>query len=442
MSIDTRPPPQAIEAEQALLGAVIVHNERFDEAAEIVGRHDFYRESHACIWDVIAALMKDHQPVDAITLTSALRSCGKLEAIGGPSYLADLMALGFTPSLAATYAQTVHDKAVQRELLALVEDIAERIHEPGVPDRGFTELVLADAEAGFAKLSSAAARNIEPAKSAVIDGVLRNLAEGVELGIPTGFPKFDQSFGGFNRGHLTIPAARTSRGKTAFVTNVSLNAAKAGHRVAFFSLEMPKDEVWQRFFGVAALVDTFRTLKFGYAHNSDARARVEAAAKELRTLPLEIRYRPAMTPREFRIECRRLKREMGSLDLAVIDYLGLMRGNRRDKDEWREKAEVVRELKLIAGELNIAIVLVSQLNREVKDHERPTSAQLRDTGAAEEHASNILFLWEPSRGENAPDLAYGEPAMVKLAIEKQRNGPAGLVREFEFIKCYGKFNEV
>jgi replicative DNA helicase len=208
----------------------------------------------------------------------------------------------------------VHEKAIHRELLALVNDIAERIHEPGVSDASFTELVLADAEAGLAKLSGAAARNGEPAKSVVIDGVLRNLADGVELGMPTGFPKLDQSFSGFNRGHLTIPAARTSRGKTAWVTNVSLNAAKAGHRVAFFSLEMPRDEVWQRFFGVAGLVDTFRTLKFGDARISNAQARVEAASKELAALPLEIRYRPAMTPREFRIKCRRLKREMGGLD--------------------------------------------------------------------------------------------------------------------------------
>jgi replicative DNA helicase len=119
-----------------------------------------------------------------------------------------------------------------------------------------------------------------------------------------------------------------------------------------------------------------------------------------------------------------------------------MRGNRREKDEWREKAEIVRQLKLIASEMNIAIVLVCQLNRQVGDHERPTSAHLRDTGAAEEHASNVLFLWEPPRDENAPEPAYAEPIPVKLVIEKQRNGPAGLVRDFEFVKCYGKFNEM
>jgi replicative DNA helicase len=380
MSIETRIPPQAIEAEQALLGAVIVRNERFEEAADIISRGDFYHGSHACISDAIVALMESHKAVDSITLTDALRSCGKLEAIGGPAYLADLAAAVDAPSLAATYAATVREKSIRRALLSLADNIAERIHEPGAYDAGFTELFIADAEADLAKLSGAGVRSTEPAKSAVLDGVLHNLAEGVEPGIPTGFPRPDQSFGGFNRDHLTIPAARTSRGKTAFMTNVSLNAAKAGHRVAYFTLEMSADEMWQRFIGVAALVDTFRTLKFGYQVNSNAKARVEAARKHLDAMPLEVRYRPAMTPREFRLECRRLKREMGSLDFAVIDY-GLMRGHRREKDEWREKAEVVRQLKLIAGELNIAVALVCQLNREVKDHERPTSANLRDTGA-------------------------------------------------------------
>lgn len=259
---------------------------------------------------------------------------------------------------------------------------------------------------------------------------------GTQQTVPTGFDRLDRSFGGFDPGHLTILAGRTSKGKTALATNIAISAAKCGFTTAFFTLEMSREEMWLRALGCQAQVDIFRARHGGYRDGE--KARLEKARQTLEALPLEILYRPSMRPRDFRIECRRLMREMGHLKLGVIDYFGLMRGDHHERERWREMGEVVLALKAIAAELGIPILLLSQLNRETNETVRPSLATLRDTGTTEEHASNVLLLWQKPAEEGAPPI-YDVWEDIEVIIGKQRNGPAGLSIPMQFRKNWGAF---
>jgi replicative DNA helicase len=215
-----------------------------------------------------------------------------------------------------------------------------------------------------------------------------------------------------------------------------LNAAKAGIATAYFTLEMTTDEMWLRALGCEAHVDMFSVRRRGYRDGQGERVR--AAEKLLGEIPLEILYRPSMRPRDLRLECRRLVREMGELKLVIVDYFNLMRGDHRERERWREMQEAILALKEIAGELGIPLLVLSQLNRETNESEPPSLSNLRDTGAAEEHASNVLFIWQkPLPKDSAP--AYDEWDDLDVIIAKQRNGPAGLRIPMQFRKNWGAF---
>jgi len=247
----------------------------------------------------------------------------------------------------------------------------------------------------------------------------------------------DRSFGGFNAGHITLVGARTSKGKTALATNISINAGRAGLATAYFALEMTADEMWLRALGCVAPVDMFNARRRGC---SDAeRKRIADAEKLLGNIPLEILYRPSMRPRDLRLECRRLAREMGGLKLVVVDYFNLMRGDRHERERWREMQEAILALKGIAGELGIPLLVLSQLNRETNENEVPSLSNLRDTGAAEEHASNVLFVWQPPSPKDAPPV-YDEWEDINVIIAKQRNGPAPVRIPMQFMKRWGAFS--
>ena len=244
------------------------------------------------------------------------------------------------------------------------------------------------------------------------------------------------TFGGFSVGHLTILGGRTSKGKTACATQIAISAAKNGFATAYFSLEQPSDEMWIRAIGCEAQVDMFRARRCGYGHGE--KERVETARQTLESVPLEILYWPSMRPRDLGIGCRRLARKNGPLKLAVVDYFNLMRGDRRERDRWREMQEAVLALKELAGELGIPILLLSQLNRETNEDMPPSLSNLRDTGAVEEHASNVLFLWQRPPKADAP-MTYGDWEDIEVIIGKQRNGPAGLRVPMQFKKTWGSF---
>jgi replicative DNA helicase len=433
-----RVPPQDLAAEQAVLGGVIVNNELVDPVSEIIRVDDFYREAHQVIWHAIEALAEAQRPIDAVTLLDAVRP--QAEAIGGAAYILELAAGVPAPRLAVQYARIVRDKAVQRRVATFATELAGRAYEapqPWSPDH--VEELIATAEYDLAAIANGIERKPEPGKAETLANVLWRLKNRAESGVPTGFATLDRVFAGFSPGHLTVLAARTSRGKTALATNIAINTAKAGHATAFFSLEQPADEMFQRAIGAAGLVNTFRARHTGY-RDADEEMRAEQAAKQLQALPIEILYRPQMRPRDFRLECRRLARDLGALRFAIVDYLGMMRGDHRERERWREMGEVVLALKAIAGELGIPILLLCQINREVSDRERPSLAHLRDTGTAEEHASNVLLMWQKPEQE----AASGAPPVsdwqqVELIIAKQRNGPAGIEISMEFDKRTGVF---
>jgi replicative DNA helicase len=395
-----RVPPHNEEAERAVLGAVLIENRHFDAVAEILEPDDFYRESHRIMWTAIDALAGAKRPIDLVTLREVLQP--QLEAIGGAGYLADLVAFVPAPSQAPHYARIVRDKSNLRKLAMLGGEIACKAYE--APEQWSPEYVeeqIALAEYEIAAIASRVIHKPEAKKAETLSAALWRLEHGVDDSIRTGFDALDRSFGGFNTGHLTMLAARTSKGKTAFATNIAMNAARAGLATAFFTLEMSADEMWLRALGCVAQVDMFNARRRGYRDGE--RARVADAEKLLGSIPLEILYRPSMRPRDLRLECRRLAREMGGLKLAVIDYFNLMRGDRRERERWREMQEAILALKGIAGELGIPLLLLSQLNRETNENEPPSLSNLRDTGAAEEHASNVLFVWQkPGPTECAP----------------------------------------
>ncbi len=431
-----RVPPQNIEAEQSVLGAILIDNRQFELVAGILAIEDFYRESHREIFRAMEALAAAKKTIDAITLADVLRP--QLEAIGGAGYIADLAAGVPAPSVARHYAEIVREKAIQRGLVTFGSELASRALEAPAPwNPDFTEELIAVAGYDLEAISSRMARKPEPQKVETLAMAIYKLEHGVEESVPTGLARVDRVFAGLNPGHVTMVAARTSKGKTALATNFAISAAKAGFPVAFFTLEMSAEEMWLRALACEAQINVFEARRRGFRDGQ--RERVAQAHATLGALPFEVLYRPSMRPRDLRLDCRRLAREMGApLRLVIVDYLGLMRGDHRERERWREIQEVVFALKALAGELAVPIVLLCQLNRETNETVPPSLSNLRDTGATEEHASNVLFLWQkPAEQATAPVYDDWEP--IELIIGKQRNGPAGMAVTLEFRKSWGAF---
>jgi replicative DNA helicase len=431
MNDDTlsRVPPHDLEAEKSMLGAILIRPEAYDVAAGIVDGADFYLERHRLIFHALGELTAARAPIDAVTLLSQLNS--RAELVGGADYIAELGAFVPTAANVGHYARTVHEKAMLRDVITTSTQLAADAFEAtDVPE------FMAGAEYEIARIASRQIARPEPSKADTLATALWKIEHGQKDSVLTGFAPLDQSFGGFNAGHLTVLAARTSKGKTAFATNVAINAARAGFAVAFFTLEMTAEEMWLRALGCEGQVDLFSARRRGYKYGE--KERIETARTTLESLPLQMLYRPSMRPRDLRVECRRLARAMGPLKLIIVDYFNLMRGDRREKDRWREMQEAVLALKDLAGELGLPILLLSQLNRDTDESAPPALSNLRDTGAMEEHASNVLFIWQrPPKGD-AP-MTYNDWDDIEVIIGKQRNGPPGLRVPMQFCKRWGAF---
>jgi replicative DNA helicase len=363
----------------------------------------------------------------------------RLDEIGGVAYIAQLAATGIPGSIwACHYAQIVRDKAIQRNVLSFSTELASKLFEqPTSWSPDWTEEVLAAAQYDLSAIGSRLERKPEPDKRETLKTVLRRIENGFENSISTGFAPLDRAFGGFNAGHLTILAARTSKGKTSLAMNFALNAARAGFHVGYFSLEQPDQEMWERALGCEAQVEMFRARRNRGYRDELEKERVIRAQQTLEMLPLEILYRPSMTPRELRIDCRCLARKLSGINFVIVDYLGLMRGDQRERERWREMQEIVFALKAIAGEVGFRLMLLSQLNRDTEEKFPPSLSNLRDTGATEEHASNVLFIWQkPAALDVSP---FSEWEEVEVIIAKQRNGPAGIRVPLQFNKRQGVF---
>ncbi len=433
-----RLPPQSVEAEQSLLGGLLLDNSRFDLVADRVTAEDFYRKEHRLIFRAISALCADSSPADVVTVSEWLQKSGELEAAGGLSYLATLA--NNTPSAAniAAYAGIVFEHSVMRRLIQTANDIIGSVYRP--EGRGAKDL-LDDAESGILEISEGRTQRrgeFQPFKRLLsqavdrIDQLFRS--ESPLTGVATGFTDLDAMTSGLQKGDLVIVAGRPSMGKTSLAMNIAEHAAVHEKLpVAIFSMEMPAEQLAMRMMASHGRINAHK-VRTGKLDDDDW-PKLAMAVGTLDEAPIYIDDTPALTPLELRARARRLKREHG-LGLIVVDYLQLMQAADTNENRATEISNITRALKSLAKELSVPLMALSQLNRslESRPNKRPVMSDLRESGAIEQDADVILFIYRDEvYNEDSPDRGIAE-----VIIGKQRNGPTGKVR-LTFLGEYTRF---
>jgi replicative DNA helicase len=425
-----RVPPQNLDAEESVLGAILLDNTAIDRVTGMLQPDDFYRENHRKIFRAMQALADRSEPADLVTLGEQLRSRGELADVGGAAYLAELAERVPTAANVAHYARMVRDKAVLRNLIGTATSIAER----GYGGQDVKEL-LDRAEQEIFALSE---REVRPA-FVRLDGLLNSTFDTIErlfeqkqsvTGVPTGFVDFDRLTAGLQPSDLIIVAGRPSMGKTALCMNIAENAAlKSDAGVAIFSLEMSKEQLVMRMLCSEARIDSQR-LRGGFLKDSDW-PKLAKAAGMLAEAPVFIDDTGAISILEMRAKARRLQAEKG-LGMIIVDYLQLMRGRTSNEGREREISEISRGLKALAKELAVPVVALSQLNRslEQRQDKRPMLSDLRESGAIEQDADVIMFVYR--------DEYYNPETNDKGIVGKQRNGPTDTVK-LRFFKEFTRF---
>jgi len=429
-------PPHSIEAEESVLGGVLIDNNALDRAVEFIVADDFYREAHRKIFRAMQELNQRGEPVDLVTLTDALRARGELQDIGGAAYLGELVEKVPTAAHVAFYARIVRHKAVVRSLIQATTEIAAL----GFESSADVDQLLDDAEHKIFEISE---RKVRPSffriRDIMVDSMkaIEQLYERKELvtGVPTGFVDLDRMTAGLQPADLIVIAGRPSMGKTAFALNIAqYTALTAKVGVAVFSLEMAKEQLVLRLLCSEARVDQSK-VRAGFAAERDF-PKLAMAASRLAEAPIYIDDTPALSVLELRAKARRLKRERESkLGLIVVDYLQLMRGHDGVDSREQEISGISRSLKALAKELSVPVIALSQLNRQVENRaeKRPIMADLRESGAIEQDADVIAFLYRPIvYDKNAEERA------AEVIIAKQRNGPIGTV-PLTFMSEYTRF---
>ncbi|MFD1884969.1 replicative DNA helicase [Paenibacillus wenxiniae] len=431
-----RVPPQNLEAEQAVLGAVLLQSEALISVMERIDTEDFYDKSHQLIYEAMVNLGEENQPIDLITLTSLLQDRAQLEDVGGVSYLAKLANAVPTAANVDYYAQIIEEKSMLRRLIRTATQIVSEGYTGG-EDVGS---MLGDAERKILEISN---RRSGSGFIAIRD-VLMEVFERVEMlsetsgnttGIPTGFIDLDKMTAGFQRSDLIIVAARPSVGKTAFALNIAQNVAvRAKETVAIFSLEMSAAQLVQRMICAEANLDA-SVMRTGEFKEEDW-MKLTMGIASLSESDIYIDDTPGITVSEIRAKCRRLKKEKG-LGMIVIDYLQLISGRgKAGENRQQEVSEISRTLKQIARELHVPVIALSQLSRGVEQRQdkRPMMSDLRESGSIEQDADIVSFLYR--------DDYYNQDTekknIIEIIIAKQRNGPVGTV-ELVFLKNFNKF---
>jgi replicative DNA helicase len=419
-------PPANPEAEQSVLGAILVRPGVLDRVADLIEPIHFYREAHGRIFQAMLDLYGRGEPVDLVTVTALLKERGQLESVGGPVFLAALSEqVGFAVN-ADYYAGLVKDKAILRRLLDTTQEISAACFAPveNVPEfldtaeQKVFEVADSRVREGFQALGNLVEKEI-----ANLDAIWHREA-GRITGVPSGFSDLDSLTAGFQNSDLIILAARPSMGKTALALNIAFNAAyKPQVPVAFFSLEMSKEQLVRRLLSSVGEVDA-SNLRRAFLTTAEW-ANLQTAAGYLLDCPIYIDDTPAATILDIRAKARRLKAE-NKLGLVIIDYLQLMRGRALAPSREQEISEISRSLKALAKELNVPVIALSQLNREVekRSDRRPILADLRESGAIEQDADVIIFIYRDELyREDSPDKGAAE-----IHVGKQRNGPTGKLK--------------
>jgi len=433
-------PPQHIEAEQSILGGILIENEAINRVTEILDADDFYRDTHRKIFNALINLSERDEPADLITLTNELRKIDQLDSIGGASYLASLIDSVPTAANIQYYARIVKEKAILRKLIQTSTEIITQSYE----DRGDVEGFLDEAERAIFDISE---KRVRPSFYPIREIVKESFATIEKLfkkkeavtGVPSGFKELDRMTAGFQPSDLIIIAGRPSMGKTAFCLDVAEYAAIYNKiPVAIFSLEMSKEQLVIRMLCSQAHVEGTR-LRTGYLNESDW-PKLTIAAGSLSESPIYIDDTAALSVLELRAKARRLKSDHG-LGMVIVDYLQLMRGRSRVESRQQEISEISRSLKALAKELNIPVIAVSQLSRKTEERtgNRPQLSDLRESGAIEQDADLILFIYRDevyNRSEDNPNRGKAE-----VIIGKQRNGPIGKI-DLAFLDKFTTFKEL
>ena len=421
-------PPQALEAEQSLLGGLLLDNRRWDEVSDEVGRVDFYNQSHRLIFDAVRALQGKNEPADVITVSEWLEQNGNLEEAGGLAYVGNLASN--TPSTAniLNYARIVRERSILRSLISAANEISDTAYTPeGKTPREVLDhaekLVFDISEhdgrrrQGFTAIQELLTRSVDR---------IEELYESKETvtGMPTGFTDLDDMTAGLQRGDLVVVAGRPSMGKTAFAMNVAeFVALEKELPVAVFSMEMPGEQLAMRLLSSIGRINSnkMRTGRLG----DDDWPRLTSAAGLLDKAPIFVDDTAGLNPLDLSSRARRLSREHNDLGLVVVDYLQLMQSMENNENRATEISNITRALKMLAKELNVPVMVLSQLNRslEQRPNKRPIMSDLRESGAIEQDADVIFFVYR--------DEVYNEESEQKgraeIIIGKQRNGPIGMV---------------
>jgi replicative DNA helicase len=436
-----RIPPHSIEAEQSVLGGLLLDNAAWDKIADFVSSEDFYRYDHRLIFQHIARLINSAKPADVITVFESLSSAAKAEEVGGVAYLNALAQN--TPSAAniRRYAEIVRDRGILRKLITVADDISGSAFNPQGKE---VKQMLDEAESKIFSIAEEGARGsqgfqeIQPLLTQVVERIdeLYNRDNPNDItGVPTGFIDLDRMTSGLQPGDLVIVAGRPSMGKTAFSVNIGEHVAvDSGLPVAIFSMEMGGAQLAMRMLGSVGRLDQHR-LRTGRLIDEDW-PRLTHAIQKMNDAQIFIDETPSLSSIELRARSRRLARQCGKLGLIIVDYLQLMSANSPGENRATEISEISRNLKGLAKELNCPVIALSQLNRslEQRPNKRPVMSDLRESGAIEQDADLILFIYRDEVYN--PDSP--EKGMAEIIIGKQRNGPIGSVR-MTFLGHYTKF---
>lgn len=418
--------PKNIEAEEALLGSLLIDPDVITHVADLVEPGDFYLARHGEIYDVIRRLFDQGAPIDFVTVVEELERRDKLQDVGGRAYIASLVNAVPTAINAYQYAQIVQEKSILRQLIAAAADIARKAYDDA---QDVDEIVNEAEKLIFAIAERGLDQDLVPIVDVVPEVIedIRRLAERGDdvLGVPSGFTDLDKMLGGFQKSDLVILAARPGMGKTSMALNIALHAAKQKLRVAIFSLEMSREQLVQRLLSQEARINS-HALRQGKIHGPEAWDRLMMAASVLQSLRIYIDDTAALTPFELRTKARRLYAEHG-LDLLIVDYMQLMHSGRRSENRVQEISYISRTMKQLARELKVPVIALSQLSRQVESRagKRPQLSDLRESGSIEQDADVVMFI---HRDDNEQE---GEATNIAhIIVAKHRHGPTGVVDLF------------
>ncbi len=435
------------EAERALLGALLLNDEVFYQVADIVSAHDFAHPAHRRIWEAIQALMQQRQSLDVPLLAAELRRRDALDDIGGLAYLSALLHSADHSLNAEQYARLVADYSLRRQLQTAAQEIVRLVHRTDLDG----DQVLEEAEKLLFRIGGQRyRRDVEPLPQVLEDiyAYLKHLKENEGVaGIPTGFRLLDNLLKGLQPSDFIIVAGRPSMGKSAFLTTLALNAARLGQRVAIFSLEMSNEQVAQRMLSIETGIGS-QLFRDPRRLTPAQWERLEQAIANLSHLAIYLDDTPALTPLQLRVKCLRLQQQYG-LDLVLVDYLQLMRGEHANQNRVQEVSYISRALKILARDLNVPVVAAAQLSRAVesRDDKRPILSDLRESGSLEQDADVVMFLYRENyykqkelQREGQRVHISNEPEPIEVIVAKHRNGPTGKV-ELVFDPRWAAFRE-